>query len=200
MEDLALKNILKEKEFVEIKLTMTMSQSASKGTQSQPDELSLQKFRDTTVQHKKIIANNKRILKDPKYSDFTFIVQKKEFKVHKNILAAASPVFDRLFSVKLKENRTNKCCVNDVEPVIFQYLLNFIYFGEMPENLLKDFIPRKLFEAAHYYQIDELVDICRQEIHYRLSVDNAEETYKWACTYELKDIKMDAWNIIKWWE
>lgn len=161
------------------------------------DLMPIQKFVDTSAQYRKIICCNKRILNESKYSDFTVIVQGTEFKVHKNILAAASPVFDRLFTAKLIETRTNECIVKDIEPVIFKYLLEFIYCGELPENLHEENITRKLFNVAHYYQIGELVELCKQEEHLKLSLENAEEMYKWAFTYELEELKMDAWKIIK---
>lgn len=176
--------------FLELKLKMTLLLKPS-------DKNPLQKFMDITAQYKTIISNNKRILNESEYSDFVFIVQGKEFKVHKNILAAASPVFHKLFSAELKESRTNECDVKDMEPTIFQYLLSFIYSGELPENIHEGNIALKLFAAAHCYQIGELVDVCKQVEHFKLSVENAEEMYKWAFTYELDDIKMDAWNIIK---
>lgn len=185
------KNILNSKEsFLELKLNMTLLLKPSDGNP-------LQKFRDITAQYKTIISNNKCILNESKYSDFVFIVQGKQFKVHKSILAAASPVFDKLFSADLIESRTNECDVKDMEPTIFQYLLSFIYSGELPENLHEGNTARILFAAAHRYQIGELVDVCKQVEHFKLSVENAEEMYKWAFTYDLDDIKMDAWNIIK---
>lgn len=144
----------KEK-FLVLKLEMTMLQKPS-------DKNPLRKSIDITAQYKSIIANCKCILNESKYSDFIFIVKGKPFKVHKNILAAASPVFDKLFSVKLKESRSNEC---DVKPFIFECLLNFIYSGELPENLHEENVAQNLFEAAHLYQIDKLVDICKQVEH-----------------------------------
>lgn len=180
-----------QKSFLEVNLEMTMSLSA----QSKTDEIIFKKSIDMTVQYKEIISNNKRILTESKYSDFTFHVQGTKIMAHKAILASASAVFDKLFCTKLKESYTNDCQVLHIEPLIFKYMLSFIYSGELPE--CETVITRKLFEAAHYYQIEKLVDICKQLIHYKLSVDNAEEMYSWAYTYEIEDVKTDAWNIIR---
>lgn len=176
--------------FLELKLEMTMLQRPS-------DKNPLRRSIDITAQYKNIIANCKCILNESKYSDFIFIVKGKSFKVHKNILAAASPVFDKLFSAELKESRSNECDVNNIQPFIFECLLNFIYSGELPENLHEENVAQSLFEAAHLYQIDKLVDICKQVEHFKLSADNAVELYKWAWTYDLDDLKLDAWNFIK---
>lgn len=175
-----------EETFLELKLTMTILQT--------PSAENLKKIIDTTSQYKKIISNNKCILSSTKYSDFVFNVQGKQFKVHRNILAAASPVFDKLFSTKLKENR---CDITDIEPAIFLYLLSFIYCGGLPEKLHEGNTARKLFHAARYYEIGELVSICKHVEHYKLAVHNAQDIYNWAYTSELEDVKKDAWNIIK---
>lgn len=180
--------------FLKLKLTMTISAEPQKEANAIP----LQKFLNTTVQCKKIISNNKCLLNDSKYSDFTFIVKEKQFKVHKCVLAHASPVFDKIFSAQLKESRTNECHVAQIEPAVFQYLLSFIYAAELPDNLHEGNISRLLFSAAHYYEIDELVHICTQVEHFKLTVANAEDMYGWAYTYQLEDIMMDAWKIIKW--
>lgn len=186
-----LSEVFKQTSFLEVNIKVTMS--AALPAQPNTDEIVL----DMNPQYKKIISNNKRILTESKYSDFTFVVQGTEFKVHKGILSAASPVFDKLFSTKLIETYTNDCHVPHIEPLIFQYLMSFIYSGELPENLRKENVARKLFEAAHYYQIENLIDVCKQTQHFKLSVENAEEMYNWAVTYELDDVKTDAWNIIR---
>ncbi|XP_037048858.1 speckle-type POZ protein-like B [Bradysia coprophila] len=182
--------IMKLANVVEIKLTVTISQSNIPSHQ-----LPIHKLIDSTVQYKKILCNNKKLLNDPKYSDFTFVVQDEKYKVHKNILASASPVFDKLFTSKFRENETNECCVEAIEPTIFQYLLNFIYSGELPEQL--NGVSRALFEAAHYYQINELADICLSVECYHLSKDNAVVVYEWADKMNLENVKKSAWPIIQ---
>lgn len=161
------------------------------------DKILIHKFTDMAVHYKDILSNNELILNQSKYSDFTFVVSGKRFKVHKCILAAASPVFDKIFSSKMKETHTNECYVVDIDPDIFSHLLRFIYFGELSENIEDDNKLLKLYAAAHYYQIGKLVEICKQIKHFNLSEENAAETYLWAITYDLKDVMIDAWKIIK---
>ncbi|KAG4066805.1 hypothetical protein HA402_012872 [Bradysia odoriphaga] len=175
---------------VEIKLTLTISQ-----TKLSSHQLPIHKFFDSTVLYKKKLCNNKELLNEPKYSDFTFVVQGKKYKVHKNILASASPIFDKLFTSKFQENETNECCVTAIEPNIFQYLLNFIYCGELPEQLNE--VSRALYEAAHYYQINELAEICISVECYHLSKDNALDVYEWADKMNLENAKKNAWHIIQ---
>lgn len=181
---------LQKKPFLELKLEMKISLAGG-------SKVCLQKFIDHTRQYKQIISNNEIILNESKYSDFTFIVHGRVFKVHKCILAAASPVFDRLFETKFCEAVSNKCLVIDIEPQIFQFLLNFIYAGKLPDELHEENVSRKLFEAAHYYEINGLREICTSVELYKLSKENALDIYEWADTFELDSIKMEAWKIIQ---
>ena len=80
------------------------------------------------------------------HSDFTIIVKSKEFKVHKSVLSARSPVFNIMFLSKMKETVDNKVEINDIESDTFEKLLIFIYSGKVPEDL--DYYAIDLFVAA----------------------------------------------------
>lgn len=41
--------------------------------------------------------------------------------------------------------------------------------------------------------------LCKENIHFRLNDRNALEIYELAALYDMKDVKIDAWNIFKWW-
>jgi hypothetical protein len=143
----------------------------------------------------KIAEKNLAMLNDSKYSDFTFAVKRRSFKVHKAILGAASPVFDRMFSTAMAEAQTNEAKIDAIEPDIFEHLLRFIYGGKLPENLAA--VAVDLFKAAHYYEIENLKKICGEEIEEKLSVGNAIQFYELAYVYDMKELKADAWKIIK---
>jgi hypothetical protein len=146
-----------------------------------------------------IAENNLKMLEDEKYSDFTCIVQgifgKRKFKVHKNILAASSPVFDRMFSSQMTESRTNEVKISKTEPEVFEHLLQFIYGGKLPENLAD--VAIDLFKAAHYYQIERLKDICCVNILENMSVDDAMDVYDFAHVYDMEVMKKESWKFIK---
>jgi BTB/POZ domain len=110
--------------------------------------------------HKQMAINNSKMLDSPQFSDFKFIVKSKEFKVHRAVLAAASPVFAKMFTADMEEARSSKCNVDSIEPEIFEHLLRFIYGGKLPEVIGE--VSMKLFEAAHYYDITQLKEICEQ--------------------------------------
>lgn len=134
------------------------------------------------------------LLNKESLSDFVFVVRGNEFKVHKNILAAVSGVWDRMFSADYKEKETNSCEIDHIVPEIFKALLRYVYCAEIPENF--DKLVVSLYEAAHYYEIEPLKKICLKKMSHDLSSTNAAEIYKIAHRYEL-DLLTRAWQIIK---
>lgn len=154
------------------------------------------RFYDPVALQLSAVANFSKIFADPTFSDFTFNVKGKKFTVHKNILAAASPVMHKLFTSNFAESNRKYCNINHIQPKVFEIFLRFIYTGEVPTNI-KD-VSMDLYEAAHYYGIDELKRICKQEIHGNLSKENAPDIYEWSCSYDdLEDLKKDSWEVLK---
>lgn len=101
----------------------------------------------------------------------------------------------KLFMANFNESEKQYCFVDEIEPEIFEYLLQFIYTGELPKNL-KD-VSKSLYDAANYYEIDELKEICKQKTHETLSLENALEIYKWSHPYDMTDLKTESWEIVK---
>lgn len=130
------------------------------------------------------------LLNNPEFSDFKFIINEKEFNVHKCILAASSEAFMKIFKVNKSFWK-----INDINEIIFAHLLRFIYCEKVPENLSQ--IAIKLFEAADVFKIEKLKEMCSEKIHETLSVENALETYNWAFVYDLEVLKMKSWELVK---
>lgn len=149
------------------------------------------------VSEKNVIKNNLAILADPSFADFTIIFcNQTEAKVHKAFLAAASPVFYKMFTTDMKESRTNTCKLDaTIDPAIFGHLMRFIYGGLLP--IFTCNLAMKLYNIAHIYQVEPLKRICENEMPKFLEVTNVFELYKLAHRYELEDLKIKAWRIIK---
>jgi hypothetical protein len=160
-------------------------------------EVRYSKMKDQRVNAviKKICEKHLSMLNDPKSSDFTCIVANRSFKVHKAILGAASPVFDRMFSTAMAEAQSNEAKIDAIDPNIFEHLLRFIYGGKLPENFVA--VAVDLFKAAHYYEIEELKEICEDEIEEKLSKGNAIQFYELAYVYDLKVLKENIWEFVK---
>lgn len=77
-------------------------------------------------------TNFKSLLQDGSYSDVTMVAGSKEFKSHKLVLCARSPVFAKMFEHDMKENAMNRVDITDIEPEILEELLVYIYTDESP--------------------------------------------------------------------
>lgn len=143
-----------------------------------------------------IYTTLKNLLNDESLSDFKFMVGQREFKVHKAILAASSPMLKQMFTVDMKESNSGTCEVKGFEPDTFVALLTFVYCGDLPENFAE--IATQLYQAANFYQIDRLEAACAAELQDNLTEANALEIYKWVRAFDkLKELKAAAWNLIK---
>lgn len=145
-------------------------------------------FKDIATYHSRMLSNKV-------FWDFKFVVKGKEFKVHRAILSSVSPVFEKMFTTDMKEGSEKLCHVKDFEPEIFEHLLRFIYGGELPDDI--GGVAMKLYDAAHYYDIEQLKLICLRELPLALEEVNALDMFNWACIYDLEELKVLAWAIIK---
>ncbi|XP_075688180.1 actin-binding protein IPP [Rhinoderma darwinii] len=79
------------------------------------------------------------------------------FGAHKLVLAASSPYFAALLSGGMKESSGDVVRIQEVDPAIFQLLLDFIYSGSVlisPENV------QELMTAADMLQLNHVVALC----------------------------------------
>lgn len=90
-------------------------------------------------------------------------------KAHKAILASQSPVISAMLQHNMKEAKENMMVVPDFDSTTMNEFLRFVYYNEV-EDLPAT--AHKLVYAAEKYQIDDLKEICIDEILSSLSVDN----------------------------
>lgn len=129
-------------------------------------------------------------------ADLTYVVQGKEFKVHKLILSLASPVFRSTFTCGLDETAKSSAKIEDCDQEMFQHFLRFIYKGILPENLHETAL--ELYKLAHVYQTELLQNICYHHImDTNITEENAIELYESAIVYDLQKLKTSCWDYIK---
>ena len=127
--------------------------------------------------------------------DITLVTKDdKEFKAHRNVLSAASPLFLKLLQSDMKENREGIVHFEEISGAVMEDVLEFIYTGsvEVTEENSKDliaaanylllaglkthsgrFLGRQISESncisafyyAEMYQCDELITNTRKFIH-----------------------------------
>ncbi|XP_026410291.1 BTB/POZ and MATH domain-containing protein 3-like [Papaver somniferum] len=81
-----------------------------------------------------MIQNLKGLLKSEIGSDVTFQVANEEFRAHKWILAAGSPVFKAMFYGLVGNPDMDTVVVEEFDPFTFKAMLLFLYSDELPET------------------------------------------------------------------
>jgi speckle-type POZ protein len=95
------------------------------------------------------------------------------FNVHKTILSARSSVFLKMLTSNMKEAATNTVEIEDIDSKTMQEFLRFIYCEEF-----KDFkaVSNDLLYAAEKYEVNQLKEICIEELAANVSAENVIET------------------------
>ncbi|CAB0032566.1 unnamed protein product [Trichogramma brassicae] len=127
-----------------------------------------------------------QLLFSERFSDVKFLVDGCEIHAHKNILAAASPVFAAMFSCDMQENATNRVIIQDIGSEVFRELVRFVYTGRI-ERL--DRHAKELLGAADKYALTRLKDICERHLCSSIDSDNAVEYLGLADLYGVPSLK-----------
>jgi len=147
------------------------------------------------------------IYKSQEFSDVTIYANNREFKVHKAVLAARSPMFRGMFSHDMKETKYNRVEVSDVDPDVLEEMLRFIYTGksslearlqskEQKEQEKEQHLAIGLLQAANKYQLDRLKLICEEALYKTLSADSVAEILSLADLYSAAQLKNQAIEFI----
>lgn len=91
-------------------------------------------------------------------TDVEFHVDEQTFSAHRAVVAARSPVLAAILNNCTSiESLTGKVKVDDVEPIVFQQFLFFVYTGTLqtaPHG-------QQLLKLAQKYQVDTLIQLCQ---------------------------------------
>ncbi|XP_051054990.1 speckle-type POZ protein-like [Phodopus roborovskii] len=127
------------------------------------------------------------------FTDCCLVVAGQEFRAHKVILAARSPVFRTLFQHDLKESRTNRIEIHDLEPQVFEAMMGFIYTGKAPDlHSMADAV----LAAADKYSLERLKVMCESALSRDLCVENAADSLILADLHSAKQLKTQALHFI----
>ncbi|XP_039814999.1 BTB/POZ and MATH domain-containing protein 1-like [Panicum virgatum] len=133
-------------------------------------------------------------------SDVTLEVGEEEFKAHKSMLAARSPVFKvEFFGGPLMENTGDRAKIDDMEPRVFKALLGFIYTDSLPEiePTERVVMAQHLLVAADKYDIQRLKSICEYILCTYLNASVAATTLVLAEQHRCHRLKEACLRILK---
>lgn len=134
------------------------------------------------------------LLQSQGFSDVTISVSGKEFKAHKAILAARSPVFAAMFAHDLEEKKQNRVEIQDMNVDVMKEMLRFIYTGRTA-NLEKTAI--ELLAAADRYAIEKLKVRCEEALHTNLCTENLAEVLILGDLHSAEQLKAQALEFFK---
>lgn len=128
-----------------------------------------------------------------KFTDFTIKVRGKEYKVHKNILAAQSSVFDRMFTFDTDEALEPFGKVGEFSEVAFEDFLQYFYVKEIQceDNVME------LFQLASEFDVPELKSECEKIILRNFNQSNAREVYNLGHIHGSESLKREAFDSLK---
>lgn len=141
-----------------------------------------------------VVDDFTRLLGDYRYSDVMLVADGLQYKAHRAILSARSPVFSAMFDHDMTERNSNRVNIPEMSGKCLKELLLFIYTGEC-EKL--DEMAEELFKAANKYQIEDLRLACLKSLRKNLNRDVVASVVVLADTYGASELKAEAMNLIK---
>ena len=126
------------------------------------------------------------------FSDLTFEVDGKTFKVHRCILAAQSSVFERMLTSDDQDLQV-KTEIKSCSKESFEGFLLFFYTGEIkPEaNVMK------VFKLAVEFDVPTLKSKCEEKCLAELKESNMLEVYNLGNEHESGELKQAAFGMMK---
>lgn len=147
----------------------------------------------TNVNKIKMIDYLRDLFENKNHSDAVLIVEKKEFKIHKCILASRSQYFASLFQHDMIEKDKNSVEIKDISQEVMYEILRFAYTGDI-ENLKS--IAKDLLAAANKFLFEDLKTICEAELYNSLTVENAVELLTFAEMHNSSKLKDQALDFL----
>jgi hypothetical protein len=129
------------------------------------------------------------------FTDCCLLVAGHEFRAHKVILAARSPVFRAMFEHEMEERLANPTEIHDLDPKVFKEMMGFIYTGKAP-HLQSHSMATDVLTAADKYGLEGLKVLCEDALCRNLSVENAAQTLILADLHKREQLKTQALYFI----
>jgi len=129
------------------------------------------------------------LLRTGQYSDVIIAVKEAsgawtEIKVHKAILAAGSPVFQKILESRtMRDARKGSVIIEDFSPTCVRALLQWIYTGRLTEAWKG--VGEQLVAAGDKYKVHGLLDWLDKNLHVALTLRNAMKLRSAAKAFEL---------------
>ena len=127
--------------------------------------------------------------------DVTLVVEDgKAFKAHKCVLSAASPFFQKLFKIDMRESNEGVVRLEMITELGLRDLLEFIYTGSV--HISTEENAQELIEMADYLLLLHLKAFAGRVLLQMLNVSNCISMYYFAERYRCKELVSDIKKFI----
>jgi len=138
---------------------------------------------------KQLSADIGNLFNNTDYCDITLLVEGKEFKAHKIILAARSEYFRALLFSGMKETNCETIEINEAKPGAFKLLLQYIYTGKICLRNEKEESVIDLLSLVHQYGLIDLQKSISDYLESILDIRNVCSIYDISSLYQLKSLQ-----------
>ena len=131
---------------------------------------------------------------DNTFSDCVVECEGQEFRCHKSLLAARSPVFRAMFAHDMREQRRSRLEITDLGLETVRDLVQYLYTGRV------DDLPDKaypLLVAADKYDLDELKSLCEYHLGEDIGLETVFDTLVMAELQRAHSLKAQALRFIR---
>ena len=144
--------------------------------------------------HKPHVDKEEEFFESGDFSDFIIKVRGEEHKVHKFILAAQSPVFERMFKNEDLEGEQTLKNASNISEGAFEDFLRYFYNGGVIKN---EDNAMELFELAIEFEVAKLKSECEEIILKMLNESNVIEVYNIGHHHGSDTLKQAAFDVIQ---
>ncbi len=141
------------------------------------------------------ITGMKHMMTSGKYADIELVCQGKKFSCHKVVLAAQSPVFDRMFANECNlETKQGLVEIQDMDSKQLEAFLMFAYTGKIDDAMKKH--AKSLLAAGDKYDIQDLMLLAEQELVEATNPENAIDMLLLSNLHGVDKLKRKSLKVI----
>ena len=116
--------------------------------------------------------------------DIKVVVGQKSFKAHRDVLASSSDYFSAMFSHNMQEQNSNVLTLKEISEIGFSAMIEYFYHGYIT---LDNFIIEDILEAARFFHVEWLIEVCRHFMMRYLSIQDFKTVMQLASAYCIDD-------------
>lgn len=128
------------------------------------------KFDLISVPQSSLISDLRRMIDDPVFTDVCFVVEGRQIRANRAVVAARSDHFRAMFYGGMREASEATIVIEDITYPVFLAVLEFLYTDSVPEISAQQAV--ELMIAAELFLLDRLKALCQELIRRYISIDN----------------------------